>query len=88
MRAPLVVLRHLAENQPWMCYDGPERSFQAYIPAETARLQEARKVIERDGIWGMNAMFGQRACKGYCMARWEGSCVRVFYDRLVAPQPW
>ena len=74
---------------PWMCYDGPARSFQAYIPANTTGLSEVYKVLQRDGVKSFNPMMpSAKGYKGYFKAKWEGSSVRVFYDQVVAPQQW
>jgi hypothetical protein len=73
---------------PWMCYDGPKRSFQAYIPSNIAGLQEVYALLQRDGVRTENPMFNVPGYKGYFMARWEGSHIRVFYDRVVSPPGW
>jgi hypothetical protein len=72
-----------------MCYDGPTRSFQAYIPESTADLSQMFEVMQRDGVQ-MPIMDDPSVLgyKGYFMAQWEGSSVRVFYDRVVSPQAW
>jgi hypothetical protein len=75
-------------NTPWMCYDGPVRSFQSDIDPNTSGLSEVYRLLQRDGIAKVNPMFGLPGYKGYFMARWEGSHIRVFYDRLVSPQAW
>ena len=72
---------------PWMCYDRP-RSFQAYIPDTTSGLVEAYALLQQRGIKSSNPMTGQRGYKGYFHARWEGSNVRIYYDRLAPHQPW
>lgn len=74
-------------GQPWMCYDGPVKSFQAFIPSDTPGLSEVGKVLKNDGVWMMTPM-GVMGNKGYCMARWEASKIRVFFDCLATPQPW
>ena len=76
-------------ENPWMCYDGPTRSFQACIPASTADLSQMFEVMQRDGV-KTRAMNDPSvvAYKGYFMAKWEGSSVRVFYDEVVSPQAW
>ena len=74
-------------SAPWMCYDGPTRSFQAYIPTHTAGLSEVYELLQREGVKSSSPL-GVSGYKGYFMAKWEGSSVRVFYDQLVSPQPW
>ncbi|KAL7541934.1 hypothetical protein ACHAXR_011369 [Thalassiosira sp. AJA248-18] len=75
-------------KRPWMCYDGPTRSFQAYIPNDTAGLPEVYELLQREGVKSHNPMFGWPGYKGYFKAKWEGSSVRIFYDRIVSPQVW
>lgn len=62
---------------PWMCYDGPTRSFHAYIPVSTPSLKEIFDLMQRDGVRAVNPMSGQSGFKGYFKARWEGcyTCV-------------
>ena len=72
----------------WMCYDGPARSFQASVPGNTPGLMEARATLEKEGIWSVHPTFGIPGVKGYFKARWEGSRIRVYYDRLAPPQSW
>jgi hypothetical protein len=75
-------------ESPWMCYDGPSRSFQAYVPALTQGLTDVYALLQSDGIKSFNPTTGQSGYKGYFKARWEGSCVRVYYDSLAPPQTW
>ena len=76
-------------SSPWMCYDGPTRSFQAYIPANTPGLLGVYKLLQRDGVKSFNPMMPSvQGYKGYFKAKWEGSSIRVFYDQVVAPQMW
>mmetsp|Transcript_64542 Transcript_64542/g.95506 ORF Transcript_64542/g.95506 Transcript_64542/m.95506 type:complete len:148 (+) Transcript_64542:389-832(+) len=75
-------------TSPWMCYDGPVRSFSKYIDPDTTGLREVFDLLKRDGIKATNPLIGLHGVKGYFMAQWEGSCIRVFYDRLVPPQNW
>lgn len=72
----------------WMCYDGPARSFQATLPGDTPGLMEARAILEKEGLWSVHPQLGIPGVKGYFMARWEGSCIRVYYDRLAPTQSW
>lgn len=72
----------------WMCYDGPVRSFEVYINSKTSGLKEVYALLQRDGIRATNPVLGVAGHKGYYMARWEGSSIRVFYDRLVSPPAW
>lgn len=72
----------------WMCYDGPTRSFQLYVPAGTAELPEVYSLLQREGVKTSNPMFGNHGYKGYFYAKWEGGSIRVFYDRLASPQVW
>ena len=73
---------------PWMCYDGPARSFQAYIPSETSGLQQVYTLLQSEGVKSVNPMLGVPGYKGYFKARWEGDSLRVFYDKIVDPQLW
>lgn len=74
---------------PWMCYDGPVRSFQAYIPPDTPGLLEVYSLLQRDGICtSVPMMPGAIGYKGYLKAKWEGSSIRVFYDQVLSPQVW
>ncbi|KAL7525458.1 hypothetical protein ACHAWF_001370 [Thalassiosira exigua] len=75
-------------TMPWMCYDGPKRTFQTYIPMDTAGLPEVYALLQRDGVKSCNPEYGLIGYKGYFNAKWEGSSVRVFYDRVVSPQAW
>lgn len=75
-------------DRPWMCYDGPKRSFQAYIPSNTAGLPEVYALLQCDGVRAVNPMLNVSWYKGYFMAWWEGSHIRVFYDRVVSPPGW
>ncbi|KAL7554943.1 hypothetical protein ACHAWF_018506 [Thalassiosira exigua] len=75
-------------TMPWMCYDGPKRSFEAYIPMNTAGLPEVYALLQRDGVKGCNPENGLIGYKGYFNAKWEGSWVRIFYDRVISPQAW
>lgn len=73
---------------PWMCYDGPARSFQAFVPADTTGLPEVYELLQRVGVKSVCPLTGSPGYKGYFMANWEGRSVRVFYDRVVSPQMW
>ena len=73
---------------PWMCYDGPTRSFQSYIPSDTPGLSEVYALLQQEGVHTSNPMLNIRGYKGYFNAKWEGSSVRVFHDRIVSPQIW
>lgn len=73
----------------WMCYDGPTRSFQATVPVDTTTgLKDAKAVLEKEGIWSIHPQYGIPGVKGYFVAKWEGSRIRVYYDRLAPPQSW
>jgi hypothetical protein len=73
---------------PWMCYDGPLRSFQAWIDPNTSGLEQVYWLLKRDGVHAVNPIYGSSGYKGYLMARWEGSTIQAFYDRLVPPPAW
>ena len=79
----------ISAGGPWMCYDGPVRSFQAYISSDTPGLSEVYSLLQRDGICvSVPMMRSAIGYKGYLKAKWEGSSIRVFYDRVVSHQKW
>jgi hypothetical protein len=71
-----------------MCYDGALRSFQAWIDPNTSGLEQVYWLLKRDCVHAVNPIYDSTGYKGYLMARWEGSTIRVFYDRLVPPPAW
>jgi hypothetical protein len=75
-------------TSPWMCDDGPVRSFQTYIPPDTSGLRAVYELLQRDGIESINPVVGLKAYKGYFTAKWEGGAVRIFYNCLAPPQRW
>jgi len=79
---------HDPSSEAWMCYDGPTRSFQCYIPPETEHLVECYEKVQRDGIPSMNPVLRIPGYKAYCWAKWEGNRLRVFFDRFAPTQTW
>jgi hypothetical protein len=61
---------------PWMCYDGPTRSFQASF--QLILLDWTRYMISCKGMEYANPMLRVSWYKGYFKAQWEGGSIRVF----------
>jgi len=78
----------LRQSNPWMCYDGPTRSFQAHIPSTTTGLDEVYALLQRETRPLQGMVPGVIGYKGYFKARWEGSTVRVYYDRVLPFPGW
>jgi len=65
-----------------------DEEFHAWIDPNTSGLEQVYWLLKRDGVHAVNPIYGSSGYKGYLMARWEGSTIRVFYDRLVPPPAW
>ena len=72
-------------GSPWACmvYDELRSLENVYLPLDTPGIEELLKLIRRDGI-----QVPSGACKAFCEAVREGSCLRIFVDRLAPQQTW
>ena len=72
-----------SDGRPWACmvYDEPRTLSNVYLPLDTPGIEAALKLICRDGI-----RVASGAYKAYFEAVREGTCLRIYTDRL-APQP-
>ena len=76
-------------GSPWMCYDGPKRSFQTLVPGDTENLERARELLVEKGIRSQNPHMPEIVgYKGFFKAVWEGEKVRVWLDDLAEVQDW